>query len=222
MPSESPFRGRRTPGYALIETFRREAGGTFPRLDLHLARLEKSARELGFASERADVESRLRRLATETGTLRMRLELSQDGRIDVTAVPFSPLPEETVWRIMVARTRLDANDPLRRYKTTQRDIYATARSEYPTDLIDEVLMLNKDGELAEGTITNIFVDAGDGVLLTPPVSSGSLPGILRGELLDTGRAVERRLTLDDLPGTRAIFVGNSLRGLIRARLEPVR
>jgi 4-amino-4-deoxychorismate lyase len=63
-----------------------------------------------------------------------------------------------------------------------------------------------------------FADMGDGVLLTPPLRCGLLPGVLRGELLESGKAKEAMLTEEDLRRANAIFVGNSLRGLIRARL----
>jgi 4-amino-4-deoxychorismate lyase len=57
---------------------------------------------------------------------------------------------------------------------------------------------------------------GYGVLLTPPVSCGLLPGVLRGELLESGEAREAVLTEGDLRRAKAVFAGNSLRGLIRA------
>jgi 4-amino-4-deoxychorismate lyase len=44
-----------------------------------------------------------------------------------------------------------------------------------------------------------------------------LPGVLRAELLDEGRAREAVLTADDLLDGR-VFLGNSLRGLIAARV----
>jgi para-aminobenzoate synthetase/4-amino-4-deoxychorismate lyase len=43
-----------------------------------------------------------------------------------------------------------------------------------------------------------------------------LPGILRAELIESGRAVEAALTRADL--NRGFFVGNALRGLIPATL----
>jgi 4-amino-4-deoxychorismate lyase len=83
---------------------------------------------------------------------------------------------------------------------------------------DEVILLNERGEVCEGTITNIFLDTGDDGLVTAALISGLLPGVLRGELLDTGRAREAVLGPADLADAKALFVGNSLRGLIPARL----
>ena len=54
------------------------------------------------------------------------------------------------------------------------------------------MLLNERGEVCEGTITSVFVDIGDGALLTPPLRCGLLPGVLRGEMLDAGKGAARR------------------------------
>ena len=56
----------------------------------------------------------------------------------------------------------------------------------------------------------------DGVLRTPPAALGLLPGVLRGGLLDEGRAAEAELRIDDLAG--GFLIGIALRGLMPARL----
>ncbi|WP_438753396.1 aminotransferase class IV family protein [Pararhizobium sp. O133] len=149
--------------------------------------------------------------------LRVRLTLSPTGDIAVTTAPFSPLPENTIWRIALAESRLDSVDRLLRHKTTRRELYEAARREYPADIADEVLLLNEKGEPCEGTITSIFLDDGSGQLKTPPISCGLLAGVLRTELICTRRARVQHLSLDELKaGT--LYMGNSLRGLIRAQL----
>ena len=55
-------------------------------------------------------------------------------------------------------------------------------------------------------------------LLTPPLSSGGLPGILREQLLETGRAEEAVLRWNDLLEADTLYLGNSLRGLMLAEL----
>lgn len=218
MPSESALRDGHPAGYALIETMRRAADGTILRRRRHLDRMAHSAAALGFAFYRQDAEKVLDGIAGNEA-LRVRLDLSTNGRIGLATAPFTALPQGTVWRLGIARARLDAADPLRRHKTDSRAVYAQARGEFPVAAVDEVLLLNGEGDLAEGTITNLFLDLGDGVLATPPVEAGALPGVLRAELLDQGKAVEARLSPSDIAQARAVFVGNSLRGLIAARLE---
>ena len=79
-----------------------------------------------------------------------------------------------------------------------------------------MILLNENGRVCEGTITNIFLRDGGGPMLTPHISCGPLPGVLRGELLESGCAVEAELSTDDLRKSQGLYVGNSLRGLIRA------
>jgi para-aminobenzoate synthetase/4-amino-4-deoxychorismate lyase len=69
--------------------------------------------------------------------------------------------------------------------------------------------------VAEGARSNVFVER-DGVLLTPPLSSGALPGVLRASLLASGRAKEAVLWPADLQ--QGFYLGNALRGLIRTNL----
>ncbi|CAK7257654.1 MULTISPECIES: aminotransferase class IV family protein [unclassified Shinella] len=149
--------------------------------------------------------------------LRIRLELFPDGRIDIQTAPFTPLAPDARWRLKIAATRLASADPLLRHKTSRRSVYTAARAEVPATEAEEVILLNERGELCEGTITSLFLDDGTGILKTPPLASGLLAGVLRDELLETGKAVEEILRPKDLAEGTA-FVGNSLRGLIWGEL----
>jgi 4-amino-4-deoxychorismate lyase len=216
MPPESTLRDRNTAGFELIETLRWEPEAGFVRLDCHLARLAASASALGFAFSQADIMAALSAKAEADAPLRMRVALAEDGSIEVSAQPFSPLPADTVWRLAFAATRLDSRDPFLRLKTSCRTTYDAARAECSRDVADEVILLNENGNVCEGTITNVFIEDGDGKMLTPHVACGLLPGVLRGELLESGRAVEAELTTEDMRQAQCLYVGNSLRGLIRA------
>ncbi|HEV2898038.1 MAG TPA: aminotransferase class IV family protein [Pseudaminobacter sp.] len=218
MSPEGPVRDGNGTSFELIETLRWEPARGFVRLKRHMARLAASARELGFELSPAGTDRALRDAVGGGAALRVRLTLAQDGKSKVTTQPYTPLAPDAVWTLKIAETRLDANDPLLRHKTTRRAIYDAARAEFPREEADEVILLNQHGQVCEGTITNVFADMGDGVLLTPSLRCGLLPGVLRGELLESGRAKEAALTEDDLRRTKALFVGNSLRGLIRVRL----
>ena len=98
------------------------------------------------------------------------------------------------------------------HKTGDRGFYDAARRAGGGF---DCLFVREDGLLTEGSFTNLFV-ARAGRLLTPPARLGLLPGVLRAELLDSGQAEEAELTANDLGS--GFFIGNSLRGLMPARL----
>lgn len=221
MSFEGPLRDGNTADLSLIETLRWEAATGFVRLERHLARLHASAETLSFAHDRQAAVGALNQAvehADGSPALRMRLTLSRSGIVAATAQPFTPLPPDRTWTLRIAKTLLDSRDDLLRHKTTRRAVYEAARAEFPASAADEIILANERGEICEGTITSIFVDAGGPVLLTPKLSCGLLAGVLRAELLDQGAAREAILSRDDLISAKAIHVGNSLRGLVPARL----
>ena len=219
MPAESPLRHREFSGFDLIETLRWEPAAGFIRGDRHLARLAASAAELGFECEKDRIAAALAGAVADSRIpLRVRLVLSPDGKAGASAQPHQPLAAGAVWSLRLARTRLASTDTLLRHKTTKREAYAQARAEYPAAEADEVLLANERSEVCEGTITTLFADFGDGVLTTPSLDCGLLAGILRGAMLEEGKAGEAVFTFNDLHAAKALFVGNSLRGLIPARL----
>jgi para-aminobenzoate synthetase/4-amino-4-deoxychorismate lyase len=188
--------------------------GAFLLFERHLARLEASAAHFGLAFDRAAVIAALSgAVAGRAGALRVRLVLTFESALEVAAVP---LPPSAPLRFVIAEDRMDSADPLLRHKTTRRAIYDRPREEAVKLFgAGEVVFRNERGELTEGSFTNLFVERG-GVLLTPPLSSGLLPGTLRAELLANGKAREQVLTTDDLASADAIYLGNSVRGLVAA------
>jgi branched-subunit amino acid aminotransferase/4-amino-4-deoxychorismate lyase len=142
-----------------------------------------------------------------------------DGEPVHACAPPSYLPPTgpPVGEVALAFARVDERNPLLRHKTTARSLYdAATRVARAAGLLD-VLFLNRRDELADGAISTVFVRTTAG-LFTPPLASGALPGVLRGELLAAGIAGERVLTLDDLDGAEAVFLGSALRGLRRVSI----
>lgn len=200
----------------LIETLGSEASGAIRHLDRHLARLGRSARALGFAFDANKAREALQAAAKGADSpLRLRLALQRDGAMETAAVPFAPPAPDLVWRVGAAEARLASGDPLLAHKVSQRPVYDAARAEMTGRGLDEILLMNERGEFCEGSVTSLFIEK-DGALLTPPTRCGLLPGILREILLEEGRAREAVLRRPDLDEADAVFVGNSLRGLIRA------
>ena len=202
---ESAFRDARD--VVLIETLG-WTGTDLPRVALHLDRLEASARRMGRPCDRAAVEATLRSRAPATPA-RMRVTLDHAGRVVVEAQPMPP--SAATWRVGLSEVRLRSDDPWLTLKSSRRAAYDAARQAMAGE---EAILANERGELCDGTITTLFVREGCD-LLTPPLTSGLLPGILRAELIASGSCREAVLRPEDLTG-RKVFVGNSLRGLIGA------
>jgi para-aminobenzoate synthetase / 4-amino-4-deoxychorismate lyase len=224
---KAQFLTRPDAPFALIETIRYERNTGFHLLERHLARLQSSAGYFGYPFSREAVLAALEAEAArvEAPVAMLRLLLAEDGTITVTSTAIELPTKGTVWRFVISDQRLDEKDPFFYHKTTRRQFYdrEMERQKALTGC-DEVVFLNKKGELTEGTRTNLFIEI-DGRLFTPALTCGLLPGTLREELLDLPRAAasEAVLTPQDLLTADRIYLGNSVRGLVRAELlEPAR
>jgi para-aminobenzoate synthetase / 4-amino-4-deoxychorismate lyase len=213
--------------FELIETLRWERGKGFYLLERHLARLSASAANFDYPYDREAVLSALSREAEGlSGAVYMvRLLLGEDGDLSLTSSEIDLPGSGTVWRFAISDQRVDEADPFFYHKTTRRQFYdREMERQKALTACDEVVFLNSKGELTEGSRTNLFIERA-GRLLTPAVASGLLRGTLREDLLATGVASEAILTLNDLAEAEKIYLGNSVRGLIRAeplsRLRPI-
>ncbi len=200
--------------FGLIETLLWEPGRGYALLGRHLSRLKSSAEELGFVCDKHETERVLMALADPWQVpTRVRLLLSQEGAIETAATPLADQQTEVTFAI--SEHPVSSTNRLLYHKTTRRKFFEDELARH-TGRAGEVVFLNERGEITEGTRTNLFLAWG-GTLLTPAVSCGLLPGTLRADLIDDGRCKEAILTPPDLAGAE-IYLGNSVRGLIPARL----
>lgn len=184
-----------------------------PAVALHLDRLEKSARALQFPLDREALEAALgRRQAELEAAVRFRISLQKSGEFRFEVSPLPTRPDKPV-EVSIINRSIASNDFRLSHKTSDRRYYDDAREGSGSF---ELLFTDEEGFLTEGSFTNLFVDGGD-VLLTPPVSRGLLPGILRQQLIAQGKAIERELRPTDLEA--GFWIGNSLRGLVPAMLD---
>src|SRR3546814_129977 len=179
---------------------------------LHLQRIEDSARAFGVAFNRHDIRNELQTAVFPLRqSARVRLLLSPSGAVAIETTPLPPAAAGTVEAALMPLP-VATSDFRLRHKTTARDFHDRARRASGTF---EVIFTDPEGWLTEGSFTNVFVER-NGMLLTPPLDRGLLPGILRRTLIDNGRATEADLTPADLAD--GFYIGNALRGLIRAQL----
>jgi para-aminobenzoate synthetase / 4-amino-4-deoxychorismate lyase len=198
--------------FDIIETMRHDLREGIIDLDRHLDRMKTSAAALGFAFDRHHARNELQAATFGTGQAAVRLLLARSGAIAVEASPMPPAPEKPV-AVAVVPLPVETGDFRLRHKTSDRAFYDRARAAAGAF---EVLFKGEGGFLTEGSFTNLFVER-DGMLLTPPLARGLLPGVLRARLIDEGRAAEADLRAEDL--RQGFLIGNALRGLMRAVLK---
>ena len=210
---------RRFPDFELLETMRWTAQEGVARLERHLARLAGAAEYFSFAVDLDAVRARLAGLdpAAMPDPARLRLLAGRGSELRLEVHPVDQPARPARVRLGLARKAVDAQDLFLYHKTTHRAVYEQARASRPE--CDDVLLWNARGELTEATTANLVVSLGDR-LLTPPVESGLLAGVLRAELLESGAVEARVLTLDDLARCQELYLVNSLRGWRRAQLAP--
>ena len=198
----------------LIETFMWDPEKGAPDIDLHLERMCKSAANLKFKFEISEIKQKIVKIKSQS-RLRCRLTLRFDGKINLTTAPL--IPNSKNWILGLSETILNSSDPWLLHKSSNSALYDAERAKLP-DGIDEFIYLNERNEVCEGTITNIFVKKA-GQWLTPPLSSGCLPGVLRRKKIEDGSCQVKIVTFSDLHDAEKIIVGNALRGEIEAVLN---
>lgn len=204
----------------LIETIRVEPGRHVPLLMGHWRRLQHSCKALRYAWPGPELVHAAQRHIDQLDAAqayRLRLLLSRDGQYSITASPLPPTRQPV--RLQLSPVALQADLLWLHHKTTHRPWYDTAQrwlAENPTFF--DVLFCNAQGEVCEGSRSNIYILSDDGVWLTPPVGCGLLPGVQRQALLDGGLVQEACISRHDLQQASAIRVSNALRGWLDAEL----
>jgi para-aminobenzoate synthetase / 4-amino-4-deoxychorismate lyase len=202
-------------GFSLLETMRLDEGQV-PRLDRHIARMGASARQFEYRWDEPAVRAAVAAARNDhpTGCWRLRLLVDREG-IPTVECTLHMKDASRVWRVAFARAPVDERDPFLFNKTTRREMYDNARRAEPD--VDDVILWNRRGEVTESTIANVVVEI-DGVRYTPPVACGLLGGTFRAELVDADALRERVMSRDDVRSASRVWLINSLREWVEARL----
>ena len=217
-------------GFGLFETMPAYTGRIY-RLDKHLERLVNSAATLGI--ERVNgglLEKTCSGAAVAAGEdiARIRLTVARresgDEEPDIVVIarrydPPAPSVYRQGCRAIISPFRRSSFSPLVGHKTTSRMECVMARDKALKEGYDEALFINEKGNLTEGSISNLFMVASDGILVTPPLAEGLLPGIMRQMVIDSalelGIAVSQTcVPTDALTGFSSAFLTNSMFGIL--------
>ena len=225
-------------GASVYETVRTYGGRTF-LLERHLGRLRESAKALDIALDVTDDELAVRieetLVAAGNAESSIRIVVSAGvGSIDYRAgsaakptvvVIVRPLPEypDSLYRegaraviVPMMRATRGGLDP--RIKSSNLLTNLSALREAHRKKAYEAILLNSEGEVAEGSMSNVFLVA-KGVVRTPPISAGILEGITRELVIEVAReegypVEERGFKPEELLGADEVFITASSRQIV--------
>lgn len=198
----------------------------------HLARLREGCERLGWAFDFPDfsvvVTELIARNHLSAGRVRLRLVVTggsgplddlaagADRLVWLSAFPAAEVPESLT--LCLSPWPRNERSPLAGLKAGCYAENLIALDHARRRGFQETIVLNTAGDLCETAMANLFL-VKNGVILTPSLESGCLPGIGREVVCEIAVAhgilcEQRRLTLTDLDAADEIFLTSSIRGPI--------
>lgn len=214
-----------TLGDGIFETMAIKDGAPL-RVDRHLARLANGLRVLGFST---DIDANVIRQAAAAlvdsnnvaeGALRLTVlrgsgargvlpAAMEDPTVMLSVTPLTLCDTTPLHVIIATCTRRNDKSPMSSIKSTNYGDAILARMEADRSDADDALMLNTRSSLAEATAANVFCLL-DGILVTPPLSDGALPGVMRHIVMDTANGQEQSISIEDLHRAEEVFLTSSI------------
>jgi branched-subunit amino acid aminotransferase/4-amino-4-deoxychorismate lyase len=210
-------------GEGVFETMRSYQGTVFA-LNLHLDRMFKGLRILRikpayskrlFAWKIASV-IKINRLKDA----RIRLVVWREQNKDHFSITANPLRFVSVknfqkgYTVCLSGVKVDETAKACSLKSIRYQRFIRAYEQARGKGFDEALLFNRRGSLVEGSRGNIFL-VNNGVLFTPPLSSGCLPGITRSIVLRLAKKMKItyrvvNLSKTDLLSAQEVFLTSSV------------
>jgi para-aminobenzoate synthetase/4-amino-4-deoxychorismate lyase len=205
----------------LFETIRIENGQAC-RLEMHLDRISQSAKELKIKFDSNRATSLIQEACSpldKQSIYRLRLDLSAEGLLSVKTAVIQDLQAGPIlWAsdLLATNTTMSSTDPLLGHKVTRRKLYDQAWLAAEKLGAFDALFINEQGFVTEGGRSNVFIKK-DGQWLTPPLTSGCLPGVMRSVVLSDAKyhAVEKNITPADVLSAEEVIFTNALRGIVK-------
>lgn len=200
---------------SIYESFRTYAGKVALQPE-HQARWARSLKQIGFEGQIPDVVALgLEAIPQSEEDFKIWISIDLTGKMEVN---FSEIPRYkgtffwAEWKVK----RVEGARENPELKTTATGFQKSERSKAAEEGFDEILMIDADGQVREGGISNVFFEK-NGVLITP--SEGMLPGICRQLLITAAERLEipieiRSVHSDELDEMDAMFMTNSVRGMV--------
>ncbi len=213
-------------GLGAFETIAVEGGA--PRfLEEHLERLAGAMEVLGLGKTPGQAD-RFTPVTAEQVLAWLARNPMERGAIKVTVSPkncliekrenhYRPEQYEQGFTAEFSDVRRNSTSPFTYIKSLSCGDCILEKRRAAAEGIDEPVFLNERGEICEGAVSNLFFIKGDGTVVTPKLSCGLLPGVVRRKLLEHGIASEAVIGPEEVPQFREAFLTNSLLGIMPLR-----
>lgn len=172
-------------------------------------------------SQITEIVSKVRILVNATGQL--TVELSATPKVSIEHLFPTNLTglsriSQPIWRIFISPIKTTPSI-FTKHKTTSRDSYNVVREQIPawaraaanTGLEAEILLVNLNGNIMEGSITTPYF-LRKGKWVTPPITSGGNIGTTRRYALENGLCSEEEVRFEEVRIGERIWLSNGVRG----------
>jgi branched-chain amino acid aminotransferase group I len=203
-------------GYGLFQTMRAYNGKLF-LLDRHVKRLRDAAGIIGLGEKVKSIdfekacaetlaannlkEARVRLTVTNgESTVMPWVDASGQPTVVVTAQPYTPFSEEKYsegFKVGIATVQRCRQSVVSSMKSINYLLNVIARMEAAANGLDETILLNDGGYIAEGGGSNVFFVEGER-LITPGVDNGIIPGVTREVIMEIAVGMGINVTEGDI------------------------
>lgn len=217
-------------GYGVFETLRVSAGKVeVPKL--HYQRMRNGSAVLGLTlPEYTEWLNHLKEIMKNEhpeASYALRLTLSGGDAYNggpsqllhhIRPIPYSDQDYQDGFKVCLLKQPRNEHSPCVGIKSANAIETLLGRQEAGTQGAREGIWLNTKGDLTEGTVSNLFF-VKDGVLCTPALDCGCLPGTRRSIILECAGSLgipvnEGHFGVEELTQADEVFLTNSLMGIL--------
>ena len=195
-------------GHGVFETIKTVENKPWA-LSRHMRRAVASAQRLGFRIPSEDlvrnsVEELFLNQQFPIGLL--RLSFGQNGNWSAVHLPYEPLSQGA--KLLTYDKAIAVHgQPIKSYPYNYRLEILEAIKALGAD---EAIVCNDKGKICEGSVTNLLLRIDD-TWVTPPISDGVLPGVMRALVIEYCGVSVRSIDSSEIPRVQSAFLLSSLR-----------
>lgn len=189
-------------------------------LEEHIQRLNNGLSTLGVNKiiTKEEVSSAIEKLPCKNCVVKIMVS-EKNTIITTREVTYKHSDYQQGFSLGISEVRRNAHSNLTYVKSFNYVENIIERDKIISKGYNEALFLNTEGFISEGAVSNIFFIE-NGVIFTPKIKCGLLPGIIREFVLQNSLAMgfkiqEGEFTLNRLMEAEGVFITNSIMGIMK-------